>query len=712
MNYQVLARKWRPRSFATLVGQEHVVRALTHALDQQRLHHAWLFTGTRGVGKTTLSRILAKALNCIGPQGDGGITSQPCGVCRPCMEIDAGRFIDYIEMDAASNRGVDEMAQLLEKAVYSPSVGRFKVYMIDEVHMLTNHAFNAMLKTLEEPPEHVKFILATTDPQKIPVTVLSRCLQFNLKQMPAGHIVSHLAAILDQEGVQHELNALRLLARAAAGSMRDALSLTDQAIAYGAGHVDEAQVRAMLGALDQSYLLRLLDALMAEDGAAMLAVADELAARSLPFSSALQDLGSLLHKIALTQRVPQAASDDWPEVDAIRRLAAQMDAQEVQLFYQIANHGRQELSLAPDEQAGFTMTLLRMLAFRPMALSGGGGMSTGTVEPPKSANTGGQGRKSARVQENTAMADARTGAPPPVRQTHEPVSLSSDRDTAHAEPFVAPYMTDSGLRTGSVQQVKEGVTSAQAALAAARQMVAGRGRDGRTVQPRVQVASREERPQVPPPVASGPAAVISAMEPSAAEAWSRAESIPPWESLPDDVPVARDVSAVQPENIAVTERVQHSSAEMGETQRGALAQAGGGATETVIPGFDGDWPSLAACLPVRGLAQQLAQQSELLRVIPAEAGLGYVCYLRVPVKQVSEGGALERLQQVLSEYFSVPIRLVLEVGAVRVSAAMVDAEAKAARQLAAEQAVANDPFVQGLMRDFGAALVADSIRPR
>ncbi|MFC4435329.1 DNA polymerase III subunit gamma/tau, partial [Cupriavidus respiraculi] len=379
MSYQVLARKWRPRDFTTLVGQEHVVRALTHALEQQRLHHAYLFTGTRGVGKTTLSRILAKALNCTGPDGNGDITAQPCGVCRACTEIDAGRFVDYIEMDAASNRGVDEMAQLLDKAVYAPASGRFKVYMIDEVHMLTNHAFNAMLKTLEEPPGHVKFILATTDPQKIPVTVLSRCLQFNLKQMPPGHIVGHLERILGEEGIGHDGNALRLLAQAAHGSMRDALSLTDQAIAYSAGQVSEEAVRGMLGAIDQSFLIQLLDALLAEDGAAMLAVADGMADRSLSFAGALQDLGSLLHKIALAQAVPSAVQDEWPEAGDVRRLAAAFDAQEVQLFYQIANLGRNELALAPDEYAGFTMTLLRMLAFRPSG------------DPAPAAGAGGSG---------------------------------------------------------------------------------------------------------------------------------------------------------------------------------------------------------------------------------------------------------------------------------------------------------------------------------
>ncbi|MDR9837376.1 DNA polymerase III subunit gamma/tau, partial [Herbaspirillum huttiense] len=372
MSYQVLARKYRPRSFDTLVGQEHVVRALTHALEQQRLHHAYLFTGTRGVGKTTLSRILAKSLNCVGPDGSGGITAAPCGVCEACVAIDAGRFVDYIEMDAASNRGVDEMAQLLEQAIYAPSNARFKVYMIDEVHMLTNHAFNAMLKTLEEPPEHIKFILATTDPQKIPVTVLSRCLQFNLKQMPPGHIIGHLDNILNQEGIEFDPPALRLLAQGASGSMRDALSLTDQAIAYAAGKVTLEAVQGMLGALDQSYLIRILDALAVQDGAALLGVADDMATRSLSYNAALQDLGTLLHQIALAQAVPAALADDLPNREDILRLSAQFSPEHVQLFYQIAVHGRNELGLAPDEYAGFSMTLLRMLAFRPVSASASG----------------------------------------------------------------------------------------------------------------------------------------------------------------------------------------------------------------------------------------------------------------------------------------------------------------------------------------------------
>ena len=383
MTSLALARSWRPKTFSQLVGQDHVVKALTHALDQGRLHHAWLFTGTRGVGKTTIARIMAKALNCTGSDGSGKMTSEPCGKCPACLEIDAGRFVDYIEMDAASNRGVDDIAALLEKAAYAPSNARYKVYMIDEVHMLTNHAFNAMLKTLEEPPEHVKFILATTDPQKIPVTILSRCLQFNLKQMPVPLIVEHLEKVLAAENVQYQANALRVLAKAAQGSMRDALSLTDQAIAYAAGIVSEEAVRGMLGTLDDAYLVRILDSLTAKDGAALLATANEMGERSMSFSLALADLSSLLQKIAAAQVVPESVLEDWPEAGDIRRLAQSLSREEVQLFYQISITSRPDLSLAPDEQTGFAMTLLRMLAFRPGSetVRAGGG----TVPPPPSA---------------------------------------------------------------------------------------------------------------------------------------------------------------------------------------------------------------------------------------------------------------------------------------------------------------------------------------
>ena len=336
------------------------MRALTNALDQQRLHHAYLFTGTRGVGKTTLARIIAKALNC-----ETGVTAEPCGQCSACVAIDSGRFVDLIELDAASNTQVDNMRDLLENALYAPTTGRFKVYIIDEVHMLSRNAFNAMLKTLEEPPGHVKFVLATTDPQKVPVTVLSRCLQFNLKQIPAQQIRGQLAKILGLEGVGCDEEALMLIARAARGSLRDSLSLLDQAIAHGGGRVEQKSVRAMLGAVEQEYLRDILSALSARDGPSLIAVADRMAERSLSFETALQELAVLLHRIALAQTVPQAIASEDPDRPLLESMAARLSREDVQLYYQIALHGRQDLELAPDDYAGFTMTLMRMLAFAP-----------------------------------------------------------------------------------------------------------------------------------------------------------------------------------------------------------------------------------------------------------------------------------------------------------------------------------------------------------
>jgi len=378
----VLARKWRPKNFAQLAGQQHVVQALSNALSQNRLHHAYLFTGTRGVGKTTIARIFAKSLNCL-----TGITATPCGVCSACIDIDAGRFVDLIELDAASNTQVDSMRELLEGALYAPTSARFKVYIIDEVHMLSKSAFNAMLKTLEEPPAHVKFILATTDPQKIPVTVLSRCLQFNLKQLPPALIATHLQYVLGEEKIAFEAAAVNLVARAASGSMRDALSLMDQAIAFSAGRVNEAVVRNMLGAIDQTYLFDLLNALQQQNGAALLAVADSMSSRSIAFDVALQELASLLHRIALAQTVPAAIAEDDPHAAVLLELAQLLMAVDVQLYYQIAIHGRDEIDLAPDEYAGFTMTLLRMLAFAPSKGQIGTSAPSSVVIPPAVTRT-------------------------------------------------------------------------------------------------------------------------------------------------------------------------------------------------------------------------------------------------------------------------------------------------------------------------------------
>ncbi|HUR90737.1 MAG TPA: DNA polymerase III subunit gamma/tau [Ramlibacter sp.] len=388
MSYVVLARKYRPRTFSEMVGQEHVVQALTNALTQQRLHHAYLFTGTRGIGKTTVSRILAKSLNCVGPDGNGGITATPCGVCQPCRDIDAGRFVDYTELDAASNRGVDEVQALLEQAVYKPVQGRFKVFMIDEVHMLTGHAFNAMLKTLEEPPEYLKFVLATTDPQKVPVTVLSRCLQFNLRPMAPETVHVHLDRVLEAEGVPADAHALRVIARAARGSMRDALSLTDQAIAYGNGKIEEAGVRQMLGSVDRSHVFRVIEALAQGDGKAVVDVSDQLREHGLSAGSTLEEMCAVLHRMAVIQAVPGSADESDDEAVQAARLAKAMAPDETQLLYSMCLNGRTELGLAADEYAALTMVLLRLLAFKTPA----GAVQKKTLNEPAPARPAPPGR--------------------------------------------------------------------------------------------------------------------------------------------------------------------------------------------------------------------------------------------------------------------------------------------------------------------------------
>ena len=371
MSYVVLARKYRPRSFSEMVGQDAVVRALTHALEQQRLHHAYLFTGTRGIGKTTVSRILAKSLNCTGPDGTGGITATPCGVCGACTEIDADRYLDYVELDAASNRGIDEIRDLLERAAYKPSIGRFKIFMIDEAHQLTKDSFNALLKTLEEPPEYLKFVLATTDPEKMLPTVLSRCLQFNLRPMAPEVVHEHLERVLKAEGVGHDALSLRLLSRAARGSMRDGLSLADQAIAYSGGALNSDAVRAMLGSVDRSHASGFVRALAARDGRAVLAGVEALREHGLSAAGTLEEMTALLQQMAVEQAVPGALPETDPDTVESCELAALLAADETQLLYSLVLHGRHELNLAPDAYAALTMVLLRWLAFAPETAAAG-----------------------------------------------------------------------------------------------------------------------------------------------------------------------------------------------------------------------------------------------------------------------------------------------------------------------------------------------------
>ncbi|MEX3934781.1 DNA polymerase III subunit gamma/tau [Paraburkholderia phymatum] len=771
MTYQVLARKWRPKDFASLVGQEHVVRALTHALDGGRLHHAYLFTGTRGVGKTTLSRIFAKALNC-----ETGVTATPCGVCRACREIDEGRFVDYLEMDAASNRGVDEMAALLERAVYAPVDARFKVYMIDEVHMLTNHAFNAMLKTLEEPPPHVKFILATTDPQKIPVTVLSRCLQFNLKQMPAGHIVSHLERILGEENIPHDAQALRLLARAADGSMRDALSLTDQAIAYSANQVTEEAVRGMLGALDQSYLIRLLDALVAGDGAAVLSVADEMALRSLSFSTALQDLAGLLHKIAWAHFAPSSVLEEWPEAADLRRFADALSPEQVQLFYQIATIGRSELGLAPDEYAGFTMTLLRMLAFEPAPNGGGGGVAPAgrsTVPAAAGAKRAGAPVAAAAVSEAQARPIVTTASAP------KPESVPAQPKAVSEAPEIAAAATvDAGATstTGGAEEIDEAPAASNTAeaspvdpatpddyppseAAAAPQLQpeaaprraggasaaldvlrnAGmkvsteRGASARSVSaaPAAAASPAPTKPAAPrvavrvtTPDPARRAAAAADRETSARAQPSRGaqqqggSSVPPWEDIPPDdyIPAQSDDAFFAPSDDNFIP-VFDSGPDDVVVARGSASSAVPAPAPVVdirtlppaVPlnpiGFDGDWPALAVTLPLKGISYQLAFNSELMAVE------GKTLKLNVAVQLYAEPAQIAKLKAALAERLGGEIDVQVEVGPVQRTAAVLDAIERAKRQQDAEREIGADPFVQSLIREFGASIVPGSVRP-
>jgi len=741
MTYLVLARKWRPRSFDTLVGQDHVVRALTHALDTQRLHHAWLFTGTRGVGKTTLSRILAKSLNC-----ETGITSKPCGVCRACTEIDAGRFVDYLELDAASNRGVEEMTQLLEQAVYAPGAGRFKVYMIDEVHMLTGHAFNAMLKTLEEPPPHVKFILATTDPQKIPVTVLSRCLQFNLKQMPADSIVGHLQAVLGQEAVPFEVPALRLIGQAAQGSMRDALSLTDQAIAYSAGNMTEDAVRGMLGTIDQRHLVRLLDALSAGDAKSVLAVADELSTRGLSYAGALADLAVLLSRVAIEQRVTGVTPAEDPLAADIARLALSLHPDAVQLFYSVAVHSRSELTLAPDEYAGFIMACLRMLS-----LNGEAGPQT-ALEAPAT----------------------------PARQTAEPavaVAAPAVAAAAGVAPVAAPVAAPV-VAPAVAPPVAPVVVPVDAAAAAQEPAVVTPAAPAAQPAPAVPDLPAAEPVSVAAAPASAPAAPAPDVQPEPAVtaplSTASADSVPPWEDLPAATPAAATAapaSASPATPDAATAKAAGSAAlavtpavaavlatapadvdgdgppswvdeeipfeaeggfvpESGFTsdpddddfetlasapsaappvapvrREGAAPSRKRGSRARVTDMTQAGWPELAATLPVTGLAAELARQSEWAGV------QGDAVILRVAVKTLAESESRVRLQTVLCEHFGQGIRLDVRVGVTGDDTAHAVAKAeRAARQQAAEDAVAVDPFVQALLADFGGHVVPDSIR--
>src|SRR5574337_776589 len=604
MSYLVLARKYRPKTFSEMVGQEHVVQALTNALTQQRLHHAYLFTGTRGVGKTTVSRILAKSLNCQGADGQGGITATPCGVCPACQDIDSGRFPDYTELDAASNRGVDEVQGLLEQAVYKPVQGRFKVFMIDEVHMLTNTAFNAMLKTLEEPPEYLKFVLATTDPQKVPVTVLSRCLQFNLRPMAPETVLEHLARVLAQEGVAAEPQALRLLARAARGSMRDALSLTDQAIAFGSGQLQEAGVRQMLGSVDRSHVFRLIDALAQGDGRTVVETADTLRIHGLSAASTLEEMSAVLQRMAVLQAVPQMATVDAsdPEAAEIVRLAAALPADETQLLYSICLHGRTELGLAPDEYAALTMVLLRLLAFKPAPVA--------VVQTEKKTLT----------QADTA----------PVAAATAPVQAPAP------DPTPAPVPAEPQLAAPMHLPVRKPEDFGQITA----------------------VAPADEAREAPETVAI------------------------PVRTVPE--PGAR-LQPMAPTGAAVPAPARLVPTEEGDAWYAVVQQ-------------------LIADEAITALVRALALQSQL---VARDEGHGL---LRVERESLNQPQARERLRAAL-EAAGHARQISVELGVVIDSPARRNVQAATERQRTAEDIVHNDPYVQQLVRDFGAKIVPGSIKP-
>lgn len=673
MSYQVLARKWRPRIFREMVGQEHVLQALINALDHNRLHHAYLFTGTRGVGKTTIARILAKCLNC-----ETGVSSEPCGQCSACREIAEGRFVDLIEVDAASRTKVEDTRELLENVQYAPTRGRYKVYLIDEVHMLSNSSFNALLKTLEEPPPHVKFLLATTDPQKLPMTILSRCLQFNLKNMNPERIVQHLKFVLEKELVPFEESALWQLGRSADGSMRDAMSLTDQAIAYGSGKITEAEVRTMLGTIDQAAVYEIVTALASLDGKAVLTAIEHMAEHAPDYASALAEMLSVLHRVAIAQALPEAVDNSHGDRERIMQLAQQLPPEDIQLFYQTALLGRRDLPLAPDPRAGFEMVLLRMLAFKPQ----------GVLELPVNSLPSGQANAAASISAPMpASVPVAASAPKP-----EPIK---DESVTPAEPVSAPAVVADTL---SAKPPSDNVLTTNQNTA---------------VKETAKEAPPFDEPYDNAPVDDGyaeyaaepayydapPAEVTSPKKPEAAEALQ--EKIEPIAKQQPPVisTVASTVSST-PEA-----QVSPSIQTIQDEPIAPVVQAPKIPLERASPA---NWPEIYLGLGVTGILQSTVANCQLVE----RQGNQFYFVLDQANSTLYDESHQHRLADLLSDYFIEPIKVVVQSGEVTAETpAAIAIRHKHERQENAVASIKNDPIVQQLIEHFGASLREDTIVP-
>ncbi len=679
MSYLVLARKYRPKSFTEMVGQEHVVQALSNALTTQRLHHAYLFTGTRGVGKTTVSRILAKSLNCLGADGQGGITASPCGVCEACTAIDSGRFIDYTELDAASNRGVDEVQQLLEQAVYKPVQGRFKVFMIDEVHMLTNTAFNAMLKTLEEPPEYLKFVLATTDPQKVPVTVLSRCLQFNLRPMAPETIYEHLIKVMATEGVTADDPSLRLLSRAARGSMRDGLSLTDQAIAFGNGVLAEANVRQMLGAVDRSYVFRLIDALAQGDGKAVVDTSEALRINGLSAASTPEDMASVLQRMAVVHNVPDAYDTTDSEAVETARLAGIMPADETQLLYSLCIHGRAELGLAPDEYAGLTMTLLRLLAFKPKGFKPANLPAKAAPESTPSSTSAESAEKKSL---NSALADTSSASSAPQHSV-----ISTDSAPSARTELVEPASQNSVARSTSASSAPSAAVAPPSVASVAPVALA-------QSPVRVEPMHTPEQPAHKPSLST---LAQDADEDAILAAFASADDQKAAFSVPNRPLAQQNTAQAASTLIAVPIREQGTPTSRTE-QRIAPVEP-----DAVHDAWVAVVQQLLDAEAVNALTRELAVQSQCV-----EQGAQHLT-LRVEQASLKSDAARDKLQAAFAALGRAEV-LTVELGPVVDSWTKRNQAKIAARQQAAEDLIINDPLVIELQAQWGAKIVPGSIK--